>query len=97
VALFLQRAKQVRPDLVVDATDMSAIAEIATLLEGIPLAIELGAGRIAVMSPREFRDRLASGKGSEQVLARTREDGRHAAMPDSAPDRGDGTSTFSRV
>ena len=80
VALFLRRAKQVRPDLVIDDEALRAIAAIATLLEGIPLAIELAAARTVVMSPAEIRERLGSGRGSDDVLVRQRDGGRHGSM-----------------
>jgi class 3 adenylate cyclase len=57
VALFIDRARAVAPDF--DATsDIAAIADICRRLDGIPLAIELGAARVRAMSPSQIRDRL---------------------------------------
>src|SRR6185437_14551860 len=41
-----------------EADDAAAVAEICRRLDGIPLAIELVASRMASMSPIEVRDRL---------------------------------------
>ena len=43
---------------VATSENVSAIADICRRLDGLPLAIELAAARIAVLSPRQLRDRL---------------------------------------
>ncbi|HST05633.1 MAG TPA: AAA family ATPase, partial [Chloroflexia bacterium] len=58
VALFVQRAKSVRPDFELDAGNASTIAEICTRLDGLPLAIELAAARIKTLPPRVILERL---------------------------------------
>jgi predicted ATPase len=58
VALFVDRARAVRPDFRVDATNAKAVARIATGLDGLPLAIEMAAARIRLLSPRAIVDRL---------------------------------------
>lgn len=58
VRLFCERARAVRPDFAVTADDVSSLGEIARRLEGLPLAIELAAARIAVLSPQELASRL---------------------------------------
>ncbi|GAA1951135.1 BTAD domain-containing putative transcriptional regulator [Nocardioides panacihumi] len=58
--LFAERARAVRPGLVFDAEDLSAVGHICRALDGIPLAVELAAARIASMSPGEIADRLAA-------------------------------------
>ncbi|MBV9596696.1 MAG: tetratricopeptide repeat protein [Chloroflexi bacterium] len=51
-ALFLERARAVRPTLArATPDDLSAVAEICRRLEGLPLAIELAASRTRSMSP----------------------------------------------
>jgi predicted ATPase len=57
--LFVDRAKAVRPDLVVDADDHAAIGRICERLDGLPLAVELAAARIALFGPRQLETRLA--------------------------------------
>ncbi|MBA3687498.1 MAG: adenylate/guanylate cyclase domain-containing protein, partial [Chloroflexi bacterium] len=59
VALFLERARAVQIDLVVDATAGPLIAEICECLDGLPLAIELAAARLRLLSLTALRERLA--------------------------------------
>ena len=57
--LFVERAQSVSSRFsVVDADDATAVVEICRRLDGIPLAIELAASRMASMTPIEVRDRL---------------------------------------
>jgi predicted ATPase len=58
VELFAERATAVAQRFSVDADDRAAVAEICRHLDGIPLAIELAASRMASMSPHEVRDHL---------------------------------------
>jgi predicted ATPase/class 3 adenylate cyclase len=58
VKLFLERARAGRPGYEPDAADAAAIAEICYRLDGLPLAIELAAARIRVLSPQAIVARL---------------------------------------
>ncbi len=59
VALLVERAQHVSPRFTVgDASEAGAVVEICRRLDGIPLAIELAASRMASMTPVEVRDRL---------------------------------------
>ena len=59
VALFVERAQHVSPRFTVgDAGEAAAVVEICRRLDGIPLAIELAASRMAAMTASEVRDRL---------------------------------------
>ncbi len=59
VALFVERALNVSPRFAVgDAGEAAALVEICRRLDGIPLAIELAASRMAAMTAGEVRDRL---------------------------------------
>jgi predicted ATPase/class 3 adenylate cyclase/DNA-binding CsgD family transcriptional regulator len=51
VELFVQRARNVRPGFHPSDEEAGAIAEIVERLDGIPLAIELAAARVRMMSP----------------------------------------------
>jgi predicted ATPase/transcriptional regulator with XRE-family HTH domain len=56
--LFVQRARQVDPAFSVTTENASSIAAICAYLDGLPLAIELAAARIRVLSPQEMLPRL---------------------------------------
>jgi predicted ATPase/class 3 adenylate cyclase len=58
VQLFGTRAAAVRPDFVVDAENLGDVVSICRRLDGIPLALELAAARIGVLSPAQINARL---------------------------------------
>jgi predicted ATPase/class 3 adenylate cyclase len=59
VRLFVERAQGIAPGFsMTDSDDAAAVAEICQCLDGIPLAIELAASRMASMTASEMRDRL---------------------------------------
>ncbi len=66
VALFNQRSAAVRPDPRMTAEDAALAAQICRRVQGIPLAIELAAGRARMMTPAEILARL---QASFSVLA----------------------------
>ncbi len=58
VRLFVDRAAAVRPGFVLTVDNTRAVTEICRRLDGIPLALELAAARVAHMAPREIAERL---------------------------------------
>ena len=76
--LFLDRAAAVRPDLTADGPALDAVAVICRRLDGIPLALELAAARLAGLQPLELADRvrdrfavLTSGDRTAEARQRT--------------------------
>jgi predicted ATPase len=59
-ALFLERARAARPDLVLDDAAAEAIAAVCRHLEGLPLAIELAAAQVRLFPPTSLVDRVAA-------------------------------------
>jgi predicted ATPase/DNA-binding SARP family transcriptional activator len=58
VRLFLARAAAARDGFVLDRDNAAAIADIVRRVDGLPLAIELAAARMRVMSPAALAARL---------------------------------------
>ena len=58
VRLFIARATSVRPAFAVTNTNAPAVAGIAARLHGMPLAIELAAARVKLLTPDQILARL---------------------------------------
>lgn len=73
VELFTRRARRVRPDFAVTEDNADDVAQICRRLDGLPLAIELAAARVRMMSPSRIaaglddRFRLLTGGGRRAV------------------------------
>ncbi len=58
MTLFEERAREVRPDFAIDDDNRAAVAELCRRLDALPLAIELAAARVRVLSPQAMLPRL---------------------------------------
>ncbi len=58
VALFVERAQACKPEFQVTEDNVSTIAEICVRVDGLPLAIELAATRVKVLSVKQIAARL---------------------------------------
>jgi predicted ATPase/class 3 adenylate cyclase len=60
VRLFIERAQDAKPDFNVTSENAPAVAEICARLDGLPLAIELAARRIRLLTPQAMLSRLSN-------------------------------------
>ena len=76
VALFVDRARAHRADLTLTEDTLAAVREIAERLGGLPLALELAAARVRMLTPRMILERLGSsldlGGGARDLPERQR-------------------------
>ncbi|MCA1702956.1 MAG: adenylate/guanylate cyclase domain-containing protein, partial [Actinobacteria bacterium] len=78
VALFVSRARDVRPRFHPSPSELPLVADICRRLDGLPLAIELAAARVKMLSLAALNERLAqslkllsSGRRDASVRQRT--------------------------
>ena len=77
--LFEARARERSPDFTLDETNRDVVIELVGHLDGMPLAIELAAAWLPVMSPAEILDRLSD---RFELLTSGRSDARHTTLRD---------------
>lgn len=58
IALFLQRVRFIMPDFQITPANAATIATMCTHLDGLPLALELAAARLKLLSPEALMARL---------------------------------------
>jgi len=60
VMLFVERARALKPNFTVTDENASSVLDICRKLDGLPLAIELAAARIKILSPQAILTKLGS-------------------------------------
>ncbi|MFI5758425.1 LuxR C-terminal-related transcriptional regulator [Streptomyces sp. NPDC051569] len=72
VRLFMERARAHRPHYALPEEDVDVIRDICAALDGLPLAIELGAGAVGMLGPRALLTQLRRGEwpASSRLLDR---------------------------
>jgi predicted ATPase len=76
IDLFMERARQQHPGFEADGDELAAVREVVGLAEGMPLAIELAAARVRVMTARQMVGRM---RERLRILAGAGED-RHGSL-----------------
>jgi len=67
VKLFIERAIAIKPDFQITNENAPAVAEICTRLDGLPLAIELAAARVRLLTPQAMLARLVGADSASRA------------------------------
>jgi predicted ATPase/Tfp pilus assembly protein PilF len=67
VQLFVERASLVQPGFTLTEQNSPIIAELVTRLDGLPLALELAAGRLKLFSPQVLLERFTAATSSSEA------------------------------
>ncbi len=73
-AMFADRARSATPDFAITGRNAASVAALCRLLDGLPLAIELAAAWVSVMTPGQMAAKLA-GQGERDGLLTSRKTG----------------------
>jgi len=78
VKLFVDRAQQVAPEFSLNEGNAAAVSDVCRQLDGIPLAIELAAARVRMLSLDQIRSML--GDRFRLLASGTKSAGRHQTL-----------------
>ena len=62
VQLFVERARLVAPDFALTSENATTIARICARVDGLPLALELAAARIKLLTPEQLLEKLSGAR-----------------------------------
>lgn len=71
IHMFAERARRIRPDFTLTPYNATVIAGIMNYIEGVPLALELAATWVHVMTPAQMLERLRDRLSRESDVAET--------------------------
>jgi len=84
LALFVDRARLVRPDFALTARNRDDLVAVCKLLEGLPLAIEIAAARVRAYPPAQMRRELGQADNRLSFTTRSevqqRKNPRHGSL-----------------
>ena len=78
--LFASRSRLRQPDFAITPSNADAVEELIDLLDGLPLAVELAAGRIRALSPQQMVERMAQRFRLLRPAGRQLDSGRSKAL-----------------